>query len=48
MSFALFFKGNTQAIDGNNVNHGVNEVGATMHWGPDAGQNKFYLTHGDV
>ncbi|XP_060563567.1 beta-1,3-glucan-binding protein-like [Ruditapes philippinarum] len=41
-------RGNTQAIDGNNVNHGVGEVGATMHWGPDAGQNKFYLTHGDV
>ncbi|WAR12512.1 BGBP-like protein, partial [Mya arenaria] len=24
-----------------------NEIGSTLHWGPDAGQNKFYLTHGE-
>ncbi|WAR07073.1 BGBP-like protein [Mya arenaria] len=34
-----------RAPDGND--HGRNEVGSTMHWGPDAGQNKFYLTHGE-
>ncbi|XP_060553352.1 beta-1,3-glucan-binding protein-like [Ruditapes philippinarum] len=41
-------RGNSQATDGSGHNHGVNEVGATMHWGPDAGQNRFTLTHGDI
>ncbi|KAL4234516.1 hypothetical protein ACF0H5_006159 [Mactra antiquata] len=41
-------RGNTVAKDGSGHNHGVNEVGATMHWGPDAGHNKYYLTHGDL
>ncbi|XP_053401685.1 beta-1,3-glucan-binding protein-like isoform X2 [Mercenaria mercenaria] len=26
--------------------HGVTEVGATLHWGPDSGQNRFLSTHG--
>ncbi|KAH3775029.1 beta-1,3-glucan-binding protein-like [Dreissena polymorpha] len=34
-----------RAPDGND--HGRNEIGSTLHWGPDAGQNKFYLTHGE-
>jgi hypothetical protein len=38
----IYFEGNTVA----NGNHGVTEVGATMHWGPDAGHNKYSLTHG--
>ena len=33
------------AEDGND--HGINEVGATMHWGPDGDNNKYYLTHGE-
>jgi len=41
-------RGNSQAIDGSGHNHGANEVGATMHWGPDAGQNRYSLTHGDL
>jgi hypothetical protein len=40
------FLGNTQATDSHGHNHGVNEVGATMHWGPDASHNRFSLTHG--
>ncbi|XP_060553343.1 beta-1,3-glucan-binding protein-like [Ruditapes philippinarum] len=39
-------RGNTQATDSHGHNHGVNEVGATMHWGPDASHNRFSLTHG--
>ena len=33
------------AEDGND--HGINEVGATMHWGPDGDNNKYYLTRGE-
>ena len=39
--------GNTRAVDPNGHNHGVNQVGATLHWGPDAGQNRWSMTHGD-
>ncbi|XP_052817726.1 beta-1,3-glucan-binding protein-like [Mya arenaria] len=40
-------RGNSFARDGAGHDHGRNQIGSTMHWGPDAGQNKFYLTHGD-
>ncbi|WAR12517.1 BGBP-like protein [Mya arenaria] len=39
--------GEVFARDGAGHDHGRNQIGSTMHWGPDAGQNKFYLTHGD-
>jgi len=39
--------GNTKAQSEDGSDHGVNQIGSTLHWGPDAGQNKFYLTHGD-
>lgn len=42
----LFVLGNSRATDANGADHGVAEVCSTMHWGPDAGQNKYYLTHG--
>jgi len=39
-------RGNTYAGSGG-VNHGVNEVSSTLHWGPDAGQNRYYKTHAE-
>merc|ERR1712226_860806 len=39
-------RGNSMASSGG-TNHGNKEVSSTMHWGPDAGQNKYYLTHGE-
>ncbi|KAL4233975.1 hypothetical protein ACF0H5_005630 [Mactra antiquata] len=41
-------RGNIVANDPGGKNHGRNEVGSTMHWGPDAGQNRFMMTHGDL
>ncbi|XP_052818189.1 beta-1,3-glucan-binding protein-like [Mya arenaria] len=40
-------RGNSEAKDTDGNDHGRNEIGSTLHWGPDAGQNKFYLTHGE-
>jgi hypothetical protein len=39
-------RGNPTASDGH-VNHGNHEVSSTLHWGPDAGQNRFSMTHGE-
>lgn len=46
-AFIFAVTGNAFARDSAGHDHGVNQVGSTLHWGPDAGQNKFYLTHGD-
>ncbi|KAH3778376.1 hypothetical protein DPMN_179832 [Dreissena polymorpha] len=39
-------RGNSRAQtpDGGDVS--MNQVGSTLHWGPDPGQNRFYMTHG--
>ena len=37
--------GNLEAKD-NGYNHGLNEIGSTLHWGPDAAQNRWPMTHG--
>ncbi|KAH3778374.1 hypothetical protein DPMN_179829 [Dreissena polymorpha] len=34
-----------QTPDGGDIS--MNQVGSTLHWGPDPGQNRFYMTHGD-
>ncbi|KAJ8299159.1 hypothetical protein KUTeg_023219 [Tegillarca granosa] len=39
-------RGNSYAGAGG-VNHGVNEVSSTLHWGPDSGQNRYYKTHAE-
>lgn len=38
-------RGNSKAMSWGH-NHGCNEVGATLHWGPSPSQNKFMMTHG--
>lgn len=38
-------RGNSRAWDGGR-NHGCDEVGATLHWGPSPDQNKWSMTHG--
>lgn len=39
-------RGNSWA-SGGSVNHGNEEVSSTLHWGPDAGQNRFMKTHSE-
>lgn len=39
-------RGNLRAKTGCN-NHGVGEIGSTLHWGPEPSQNRFFCTHGE-
>lgn len=43
----VYLTGNTvaRAEDGND--HGVNEIGSTLHWGPDTDNNRYSMTHGE-
>ncbi|KAJ8916920.1 hypothetical protein NQ315_013391 [Exocentrus adspersus] len=38
-------RGNKQLIGSSGVNIGAQQVGSTMHWGPNYNVNKFLLTH---
>lgn len=40
-------RGNEHIYDGAGHDHGVRQVSSTLHWGTDAGQNRFTMTHGD-
>lgn len=36
--------GNLRAVE-HGSDHGVSYVASTLHWGPDASHNAYYLTH---
>lgn len=38
-------RGNKQLVNTNGVNIGVQQVGSTLHWGPNGNYNKYPLTH---
>ncbi|XP_069683835.1 beta-1,3-glucan-binding protein-like isoform X2 [Periplaneta americana] len=38
-------KGNANYYDGNGVSQGVDTMGSTLHWGPDASHNGYAKTH---
>lgn len=40
----VMLTGNLKAVE-HGSDHGVSYVASTLHWGPDAAHNAYYLTH---
>lgn len=40
----VMLTGNLRAVE-HGSDHGVSYVASTLHWGPDAAHNAYYLTH---